>query len=318
MKFTKHQKETILRIYNGDIYDITSYLKYFNLGELVKFDKEEIINNFNSDDIPKRYYCRNSLIRKYSNIITENDYFTKSQNGEINSDNYSAYSLNLSYNTGIKRELWNGVEYSLDFYSGVYIANCFDDILEFLTLWQFLISEMLILEIPYTFSAETLGLFYIKTPNRTSKNLTLDERIKQINFEDFTYDDKYYLNTENYTLSQEHCLMCKEYMNKRIYPSKKLGLFIKKRYTTYGESAQNKTLFVAYLTILVSIALTIIPHFQQKNNLSLKDTKLSLETIEFTEDLSKKLDIIINKLDTLTKKLSPENTHTEPRNDTQY
>lgn len=313
MKFTKHQKETIKGIYRGDIYDISSYLKYFNLGSYIKIDKEEILNKFNSDEIPKKYYCANSLQRKYSNVASEYDYNKKVQNGDINPEKYSAYQLHLSFNSGIKHELWEDTEYCLDFYNGVYIANRFDDILEFLTLWQFLISEMLILEVPHNFSADTLGLFYNKAPDFETETLSLNERIKSINFEDFSYDDQYYL-TNNYILSQEHCLMCREYMDKRIYPSTKLGVFITKHFSTYEETTQNKALFVAWLAIFVSIALTFVPYFQPKDNSdiksitkSLKDIKSSIEKKELSKELSLKMDIIIEKIDTLSDKISSEN-----------
>lgn len=317
MKFTKHQKETIKRIYTGEIYDISSYLKYFNLGCLIKFDKDEILNRFNSDEIPKKYYCANSLKRKFSNIMSECDYTKKVLSGDINPENYSSYELHLSYNSGIKHEFWENTEYCLDFYNGVYIANCFDDILEFLTLWQFLISEMLILEVPHNFSADTLGLFYNKTPQFRVETISLNERIKCINFEDFTYDDQYYIKN-NYTLSQEHCLMCKEYMNKRIYPSTKLGVFITKHFSTYEENTQKKALFVAWLAIFVSIFLNFTQYFQSKDNLniesiteSLKDIKYSIEEKELSEEISSKLDIIIKKLDIFSGKISSKDMSEE-------
>lgn len=315
MKFTKHQKETIKGIYRGDIYDISSYLKYFNLGCYIKIDKQEILNKFTSDEIPKKYYCANSLKKKYSNIISEYDYNQKVQNGDINPDNYSVYELHLSFNSGIKHEFWEDTEYCLDFYKGVYIANRFDDILEFLTLWQFLISEMLILEVPHNFSADTLGLFYNKAPDFRNEVLSINERIKSINFNDFSYDDQYYLQN-NYILSQEHCLMCKEYMDKRIYPSTKLGVFITKHFSTYEETTQNKALFVAWLAIFVSIALTFAPYFQPKDNSdiesiteNLKDIKSSIEKKDLSEELSSKIDIIIEKLDILSDKISSGNTN---------
>lgn len=318
MKFTKHQKETIRRIYTGDIYDISSYLKYFNLRSLIKFDKEKILNRFNSDEMPKKYYCANSLKLKYSNIMPECEYISKLQLGEINPENYSAYELNLSYNSGIKHEVWEGSEYCIDFYDGVYIANCFDNILEFLVLWQFLLSEMLILEVPHSISAETLGLLYDEKTNPSFETLSTNERIKRINFQNFSYDDQYYLHNI-YTLSQEHCLICKEYMNKRIYPSTKLGIFIAKRFSTYEENTQNKALFVAWLAIFVSIALTFAPFFQQKDNTNiesitehLKDIESSIEEKELSEELSTKMDIIIDRLDMLLDKISSKSINRKP------
>lgn len=313
MKFTKHQKETIKHIYTGEIYDIISYLKYFNLGTTIKFDKNKIINSFASDEIPKKYYCHNSLPKKHSNIITETEFAKKLANNEVNPDNYTSYNLQLSYNTGTKHELWEGQTYTLDFYHGIYVANSFDNILEFLTLWQFLISEMLIIEVPHDLSADILGLFYRKESTTIPEDTSINERIKKINIENFSYDDQYYLYDNNYTLSYEHCFMCKEYMDKRIYPSTKLGVFINKHFKTYEENTQNRALFVAWLAVFVSITLTFAPYFQPKDNSdiesiteNLKNIKSSIEEKELSEELSIKMDIIIEKLDILSNKISSE------------
>ena len=125
MKLSKHQKETIRKIFSGEIYDITSYLRYFDLGTEVKFDKDSIEASFNKDTLPKKYYCHNSVNRKSSNILTEADYLQKLQNGELNPSHYRESILKLSYNTGIKQEIWEGQNYTLNFYEGVYIANSF-------------------------------------------------------------------------------------------------------------------------------------------------------------------------------------------------
>lgn len=305
MKLTKHQKNTIRHIFTGEIYDITSYLKFFNLGTIIKLDKEKVIEQFTSDNIPKIYYCSKTLKHKYSNMMTEQEYLEKLHAHELDSEKYLSYDLHLSYNTGIKTELWDGSNYTLNFYEGVYVANSFQDILEFLTLWQYLKSEMLILEVPHAFCGETLGLFYKKAQVDDVKIISSCDKIKNINFTDFTYDDQYYLN-ERYTLSKEHCIMCKEFMDKRIYPSAKLGLYIQKHFTTYEERTQNKVLFVAWLAIFVSIGLTFAPYLQQEDKQNIesivndvKDIKSSSDLSEHNTKLINKLDDIIEKLDTL-------------------
>lgn len=310
MKLSKHQKETIRKIFSGEIYDITSYLKYFGLGTEIKFDKDLIEDSFDTDNLPKKYYCHNSVQRKPSNMLTEADYFQKLQSGELNPNNYTESTLRLSYNTGIKHEIWEGQKFTLNFYEGVYIANSFTDILEFLMIWQFLKSEMLILEVPQNFSPKVLGLFYTKTALYKDNSMPIENRIKNIDYKDFTYDDKYYLNS-NYTLSHEHCFMCKEYLAKRIYPSTRIGLFIKRHFKTYAEETQNKALFVAWLAIFVSIALTFLPYLHKEENPNLDsitqdihDIKYSIDSSDLTEDMTQKLDSIIEKLNEINSKLS--------------
>lgn len=320
MKLTKHQKNTIHHIFTGEIYDITSYLNFFNLGTLIKYNKESVIKQFESDNIPKIYYCPKTLQHKYSNMIPEQEYLAKLQTHELDSEKYSSYTLHLSYNTGIKTELWEGSNYTLNFYEGVYVANSFQDILEFLTLWQYLKSEMLILEVPHDFCAETLGLFY-KKAHQDKDGITLPhDKIKNINFADFTYDDQYYLNINDYVLSKEHCIMCKEYMDKRLYPSAKLGLYIKSHFTTYEEKTQNRVLFVAWLAIFVSVGLTFAPYLHQNDTPEIDSIANDIRGIKSTIDLSQHNTELMNKLDDIYKKLdeliesssTPESTSTSP------
>lgn len=313
MKLTKHQKETISKIFSGEIYDITSYLKHFNLGTEIKFDKNSIEESFTRDDLPKKYYYHSSVKRKPSNMLTETDYLQKLKNHEIDSNHYTDITLKLSYNTGIKQETWEGQKFTINFYEGVYIANSFQDVLEFLTIWQFLKSEMLILEVPQDFSHKVLGLFYTKTALNKDDSLPIEKRIKRIDFHTCTYDDQYYLNS-NYNLSHEHCLMCKEYLDKRICPSAKLGLFIKRRFKTYEEKTQNKALFVAWLAIFVSIALTFLPylHKEESPNIDsitqdIHDIKHYIASSDPSQNIAQKLDSIIKKLNDIDNKISTKN-----------
>lgn len=325
MKLSKHQKETIRKIFSGEINDITSYLKYFNLGTEVKFDKNLIEDSFAKDNLPKKYYYHSSVSRKPSNMLTETDYLQKLGNGELDPNHYKESTLRLSFNTGIKQETWEGQTYTLNFYEGIYVANSFTDILEFLTIWQFLKSEMLILEVPQNFSPKVLGLFYTKTVLDKDNSIPLENRVKNIDYKDFTYDDKYYLNN-NYTLSHEHCLMCKEYLDKRICPSARLGLFIKRRFKTYEEETQNNALFVAWMAIFVSIALTFLPYLHKEENSTLDsiaedlhDIKYSIDSSDLNGDITQKLNSIIEKLNEVDSKLSskdlPNNTTVSPESD---
>ena len=111
----------------------------------VKFDKNLIEDSFAKDNLSKKYYHYSSVDRRLSTIHTEADYLQKLENGKLDLNHYKESTLRLSYNTGIKQETWAGQTYTLNFYEGVHVANVFTDILDFLTIWQFLKSEMLIL-----------------------------------------------------------------------------------------------------------------------------------------------------------------------------
>lgn len=318
MKLTKHQKEIIRHIYNGDIYDILSYVKFFNLGKTIKFDKNDVDKSFDSDELPKKFYCPHNLHHNFVNMIPESIFNDQLLNEEVDPENYTEYTIHLSYTSGIKNESWNGQKFTFDFYNGVYVINSFNEILEFLILWQYLISEMLILEVSSDFSADLLGLFYEKCPNPVTHNLSLEDRIKRIDFKNLTYDDQNYLKEDNYTLSHEHCCICKEYLGKRMYPSARLGIFIKKKFTTYEENTQNRALFVAWLAIFVSIALTFAPYFHQEDNTNIeaisqdiKEIKDAINATETSNYLPAKLDDIIEKIDTIVNTFSTKSANTE-------
>lgn len=318
MKLSKHQKEIIRHIYKGDIYDILSYIKFFNLGKTIKFDKTDVDKSFDSDELPKKYYCPKNLHHTFVNMIPESTFNELLLNEEVDSEKYTEHNITLSYNSGIKHESWNGQEFTFNFYNGVYVVNSFNVVLDFLIIWQYLLSEMLILEVSSDFTADLLGLFYEKCSNTVNQNLSLEDRIKEIDFQNLTYDDQNYLKEYNYTLSHEHCCICQEYLGKRIYPSAKLGIYIKKNFTTYEENTQNRALFVAWLAIFVSIALTFAPYFHQEDTSNIeaisqdiKEPKDIINNTETSNYLPAKLDNIIEKIDVLINTLSTRSTDTE-------
>lgn len=307
MKFTKHQKEVIRRIFNGDIYDISSYIKYYNLGRKIKFNKHEIIEKFNQDSLPKIYYYPKNLKLTYANIISEDIYKQRVKQGFINPNSYNQIILSLSFSSGNKKETWENNSYEINFYDGVYIANNFNDILEFLTLWQYLKSQMLILEAPCQLTPCILGLFYEKVEAIPLKITSTEEKIKLIDFNHFAYDDRYYLS-EDYKLSFDHCTICKDYIAKKIYPSVQLGVFIKKRFRTSEEQAQIGASRLAKLAIIVSILINLFPLRPQEKSpeiISIQqdikniktDIKKSINDSKKYKKLSKEINELLNKLE---------------------
>lgn len=307
MKFSKHQKEIIKQINNGKIYNIISYLKFFNLGETIVLNKDDILHKFNTDNIPKIYYYHKNLKIKYSNIISEDVYNNKVLNNELNPENYESVTLKLNYNQGIKHEIWDNKNYTINFYDGVYIAKSFNNIIDFLALWQYLKSEMLILEVPNDITANELSIFYEKQTSSNSNILSLEERIQQINFDDFTYEDSHYMLENIYTFSKEKCTICKEYLDRRIYPTTKLKIFIQKRFKTTEEKTQSSALCAAWIAIFVSIILTFLPYFQGTNQDYTKSISQNINAIKTQNEdqynsIKTKINEMIEQINLLTEK----------------
>lgn len=319
MKFSKRQKDTVRLIQSGDIYDISTYLKYFKLGREIKFSKEKITEQFHADCLPKTYYRRKDLQPSRGNTLSEIEYNEKLHQNQIDPNKYISENLQLSYSSGIKQEFWENNSYTINFYDGVYIPNDFQDVLDFLTLWQYLKSEMLILEVPNSCSAETLSLFYEPSSDNTHQPHCLEDQLKCIDYSTLTYADTYYIGNENYAFSHEHCSMCKDYLGKKIYPSTKLSLFIKKKFKTYEETTQNRALFVAWLAIFVSIILTFAPYLHQEDNPNLtslvndvNEIKNTINAKDSSTELTSSLDAVLEKLDLIIEHLSKESEKNPP------
>lgn len=265
MKLNKHQKEIIKHIKSGDIYDIYSYIKFFESGETISYNKANIFNAFANDTICKEYYYPSNLTPKASNVLTADAFKQKVSFGEIDASKYDSATLKLNYCSGTKDLFINDTLYKINFYDGVYIAKSFDTIIEFLSLWQYLKSEMLILEVSSDLSRETLGLFYEKDTITTNNIATSDANILQdIDYSDFSYGDNHYLTNDSYTFSEKHYTICKDFLAKRIYPTPQLNLFMQNNYKTSEESIQKSALIAAWLAIFVSIALTFTPYIYAK------------------------------------------------------
>lgn len=329
MKFNKKQKEIAKRIASGEIQDIYSYMTAFNLLTFAQFKKAEIEQAFFSDSLPKEYYFPLGLLPKFSTIETP-DTFTKKVNaGLVNPDKYNSFSLSLNYNHGIKHLSWDNKDYSIDFYNGIYIAHSFDDIISFLSLWQYLKSEMLVIELPSDLTDKTLGLFYEKQIILTPPQpLSQEEKIRSINFENHTYDDDNYSNGIDYKFSSEKCTICKEYLGKRIYPTPELNLYIQRNFKTCEEETQSSALFAAWLAIFVSVALPLIPNPQGNEAKYLSEivseidhlqgelTTLKEQSNLYDSQVTEKLDQINQKIQDITELLDTIEFNNEQGNDT--
>lgn len=165
MKFTNHQKEIIKKIASGEITDIVSYIRVFNLSTLRKFDKEEIKKRFEEDENGKTY-------RKLKPGI-QTGYYSETRNTMnlpigINyipiipkEEDFEEVPARLSYdNSYYTVEVADGSKYKYDYFQGINIINSFSDIKNFLIVWQYLKSEGLVLEVNKKISASDYELFF--------------------------------------------------------------------------------------------------------------------------------------------------------------
>lgn len=249
-------------------------------------------------------------------MLTEESYISQLLNNEINPDSYICEEVRLSKSGGIKREVWNNCQYDFNFYDGIYVLNSPEHILDFLILWQYLKSEMLILETPQQCTAKMLGLFHVQVENVHHGRTGVEDYLHDIDFDTLTYSDDHYFGETCYQLSHVYCTMYQEFLGKRIYPSANLKLFIEKGFCSSEERAQKQALLAAWLAIAVSIVLSIVPSLMPNNasdacfhaieNLTQEVTNVRkfIEAQDHTAGDFNNFDVLRNKLDTIIESLS--------------
>lgn len=170
MKLTKHQKQIVDAIIKGTVYDIPSYLKEFQKWRLQKYDLTRPLAKFTEEEGENRYKV----------IIDEDKAYIKGTTpmnigiGTINVDTkFPRKPEDIPDDAWEYREAepihdvkpveieYKGETFSFDFMeTGVNIADNFDDIVEFMSLWAYLRQESLILEVPRDIVADDLGILF--------------------------------------------------------------------------------------------------------------------------------------------------------------
>lgn len=287
MKFTKHQKEIIRKIASGEITDIPSYIKVFNLSTFYKLSKNDIEDRMKKTENGKTYRkLKKDVKTVYTTTSTNNALgipMPQIQSAVPKEEDFEYVSAVISYKNSVKTiKIDESTKFEYNYFEGITITNSFNDIKNFLTIWQFLKSEGLILEVSKKISkADYEPYFEYKLISETKygkekaeNELTVDapnleqgkytkpdspiflshvdpDRIKDYR----NYIDYYF----EYNKANE--LICSQFIDKQIYGNSELNAFIKKGYRTLEQRSLFMSLLPAYLALVIAI---IIPVFQQK------------------------------------------------------
>lgn len=299
MKFTKDEKEIIKAIAEGQVYDIYSFILFSGSYTFEKADKQDVEKRFIADNrYEKIYYRPRDLSQKKTNLLTQDEYNKKISEKKISADSakkYIQYKVKLSYDSGILHQKLEGTDYIIDFYEGIYIPKDFNKIVSFLALWQYLKSERLIFESSTKMTSQSLNAFCKKI--EPSKGKGTEEQTSgdiSINYEDMTVSDSNYL-PYSYMFSMDRYELCREFVDKHIIPAVKLQLFVKNGFKTAEERSRLASIIVAWVAIIVSIAIAI----------------LSI-VINLANDKSEQ---IINKMDSVIIELHEQNKKSQIEND---
>ena len=299
MKFTKQQRIIIKKIASGDIKDIPSFIRTFNLSKFYNFNKEDIEKRMKIDENGKKYKKLKDGVKTF--------YSTTSTNNSLGipmpsfhpiipkEEDFEEAPAIISYSGSSKSiEIDESTKFEYDFFKGINITNSFKDIKDFLTIWQFLKSEGLVLEVGKKVTKVDYEVFFEYKPildtkygrikaqkheEKTGKKVDEAKVIqngKVLNNVDLPYNFpkadmdriKDYRNYVDYYFeyNKENELICSQFIDKQIYGNSGLDVFIKKGFKTNEEINVNKTLIPAYLALVLSLGITLWQYFNTVNS----------------------------------------------------
>jgi len=272
----------------GEIFDITSYLKTYNLGIIQKYDTAEITQKFNQAENGALYKVLKDGVSRYS-VGTTPSAFPELDvpipvPKQLTDDDYEMKPAKLSFNNLRSTVEYKDKTYNYDYCAGVYAARSFDDVKEFLFIWQYLKTEGLVLEVENEITALDVGVFFYRKPILPAE-IAIDNQYINPLFNIFEYTpvkNAFDYVDFTYEYNYEWLKICSEFIGRRIIPNPKLILFIKYLYRTKEQLNFMSALIPAYLAIIVSGIILFIPN--QDNNIviqnQLADIQNAIQSIE--------------------------------------
>lgn len=309
MKLSKHQKEIVVKIISGEVYDIYSYLKVFDKGYTAKYDIEELRKEFEQSENGKTYkvmkpghsttqYVPQQLetaLGTFSGLSVPMPRTRES----IADDEWEEKPAEFIVDIPLEKIEFSQQTYTFDFRDkGVFVAKDFVSIIDFITLWTYLKQQSLIVEVSKCIKSEDIGVFYKKhsvSPESKSTQVQWTSNFtpaQGVFSELFCHDIKdaapkrkatAYLK-EKWSIDEEYKAMCSEFLGKRIIGNSALRVFSKSGYKTENEKSQRNSMAVALIAVVLSLisvlAGNILPLFQPKESDYLNAINEQLSSIQ--------------------------------------
>ena len=330
MKLTKKQKDIVNNILAGNITDIFSYVKHYQIGKAVSFDKECIKSKFDDTYKGRSYKCE----KRHFLECNEMDRVVETI------DNNTAYCVpRLDWKDSYSICSHKDVNYSYNLFSQVYIMENISEIVSFIALMQYLKQQALIIELPKTCTKEDMELFLRQKASTEHTIVRLEEDSDKtycyfdldISYSDF-FDGRYNLDKESFEI-------CLPYLLKKIYPAPELITFIQNGYKTDEEINNRINLRIAFAGVVIAICTSIasiwisysetdykkelqeirdsLQSIQEKmtnqDEKELQDIQESLQSIkeEMVNDKNSVLEDIRNSLEAIQKEISNDDSKTD-------
>lgn len=302
MRFNKHQRDIIKAIDNKEVYDIESFVKKFNLYEHFVVDKEKIKKAFDESESGKEYP-----------VYVEKNFFDQKNKRRIN------VPAKLEYTECKKKVAFDNCCYKYDLWdeNGFNIIKDYDEIVGFISLWEYLKTELDVFEIEKEISKSEIELFFRKHKKTTNmlknisdyKPIIEEEPLQMINDKlqrkvgDVDYDvvkrNAYDYIEEDVEINSEQLKIFSAYLHKKILPTPSLTKYVSNRYRTEDEKATRLSLIIAIASIIISVCSSLFSVYATLNvdpsNDNLKKIQGKLNRIEnsIQDDMDNKIKIEI-------------------------
>ncbi len=347
MKLSKHKKRIVDAIIDKRVYDIPSYLREFGKWHLCKYDLTR----------PTAKFAEEQDGKEYKVIIDEDKAYVKVSSpmnmgvlGTINSetklrrkpedipdDAWEYRKANLIHDVKPVEIQYKGETFSFDFMEkGVYVADDFKDIIEFLSLWAYLRQESLIIDVPKDVTVDDLGILFelkSKEPKQEIPFIIHKDKNSKSSVNPITrtlvcvtefYDSppnfliSSYMD-EEWALNNEYLKNCEEYIGRKIIVTERLQLFANQLYTTTGEWQFRIPLIISIIALVVSfvpIIQSLIPSNEPNYLDQISQQIKTVETLASNELISHdqlvlQLEDIMNILEDISISVDDMNSNQE-------
>lgn len=297
MKFSPHQKEIIRKIASGEVCDITSYIKAFNLSTLKKYDTEDIKKRLKESENGKTYKTLKSSYSTLGSAVRTNDGRCIMGGAFPTEDDFEQKEAELNYNHSTQVVECGEEQFNFDYCQGVNITPDFSAIKDFITVWQILKADGLVFETDKNVTKEDYEPFFDCQPIKEThyyklrkaihtqgitirRDLTPAEpkitipheeagRVKDFrDYVDFLF---------KYNTSKEQ--ICKQFIGKQIFGNGELDVFIKRGFRTRERVEFILALIPAYLSLVLTLGITIWQECT-KDNTDIKIIQTQLSEIQ--------------------------------------
>ena len=302
MRFNKHQRDIIKAINNKEVYDIESFVKKFKLYEHFIVDKEKIKKAFDESESGKVY-----PVDVVKNLL------------EHENKRRISVPAKLEYTENKKKVTFNNCCYEYDLWDekGFYIAIDYDEIVGFISLWEYLKRELDVFEVEKEVSKSEIALFFTKYKKTANMSNNINDYIQIVEEEPIQWKlsgfkgkvgevdynvvkrNAYDYVEEDIEIDNGQLKIFSAYLHKKILPTPSLTKYVSNRYQTEDEKATRLSLIIAIVSIIISICSSLFSVYAalkvDPSNDNLKIIQEKLDTIDnsIRDDMDNKIKIEI-------------------------